>query len=34
MARNTSNKSKDVERAKYFLELLDPIKADLAKLET
>ena len=34
MARNTSNISKDVERAKYFVELLDPIKADLAKLET
>ena len=33
MARNSSNKSNEVERAKYFLELLDPIKADLAKLE-
>jgi hypothetical protein len=33
MARNTSAKSKDIERAKYFLELLDLVKTDFDKLE-
>ncbi|CAF3379419.1 unnamed protein product [Rotaria sp. Silwood1] len=33
IAQNTSNRSKDIERAKYFLEVLDPIKADFNKLE-
>ncbi|CAF3956436.1 unnamed protein product [Rotaria magnacalcarata] len=32
-AQNTSNKSKDIQQAKYFLELFDPIKADFDKLE-
>jgi hypothetical protein len=33
IARNTSNKTKDIERAKYFLEVFDPIKTDFDKLE-
>jgi hypothetical protein len=33
ITRNTSNKSKDIERAKYFLQLFDPIKTDFNKLE-
>jgi hypothetical protein len=33
IARNTSNKTKDIERAKYFLELFDPIKTDFDKFE-
>jgi hypothetical protein len=33
IARNSSNKSKDIERAKYFLEVLDPVKKDFDQLE-
>jgi len=33
IARNTSNKTKDIERARYFLEVFDPIKTDFDKLE-
>ncbi|CAF1544488.1 unnamed protein product, partial [Adineta steineri] len=33
IARDTSNKDKDIDRAKYFLELFDPVKADFNKLE-
>lgn len=33
VARNSSNKSKDIERAKYFIELFDSVKADFDKLE-
>ena len=33
ITRNASNKSKDVERAKHFLELFDPIKKDFDKFE-
>ncbi len=33
IASNTSNKTKDIERAKYFLELFDPIKTDFDKFD-
>jgi len=33
IAKNTSNKTKDIERARYFLEVFDPIKTDFDKLE-
>lgn len=33
IARSSSSKTKDIERAKYFLELLDPVKVDFDKLE-
>jgi hypothetical protein len=33
IARNSSNKTKEIERAKYFLAVLDPIKTDFDKLE-
>ncbi|CAF3644553.1 unnamed protein product [Adineta steineri] len=33
IVRDTSNKDKDIDRAKYFLELFDPVKADFNKLE-
>lgn len=33
VTRNTSSKNKDIERAKYFLEVLDPVKKDFDKLE-
>ncbi|CAF5087060.1 unnamed protein product, partial [Rotaria sp. Silwood1] len=33
VARNTSSKTKDLERAKYFLQLFDPVKANFDNLE-
>ena len=33
IARSTSNKSKDIERATYFLELLEPVKKEFQSLE-
>ncbi|CAF0783257.1 unnamed protein product [Rotaria sordida] len=33
VARNTSSKTQDLERAKYFLQLFDPVKANFDNLE-
>ncbi|CAF5102664.1 unnamed protein product, partial [Rotaria sp. Silwood1] len=33
VARNTSSKTKDLERAKYFLQLFDPEEANFDNLE-
>lgn len=33
MARNTSSKTRDLERAKYFLQLFNPVKANFDNLE-
>ncbi|CAF2056597.1 unnamed protein product [Rotaria magnacalcarata] len=33
MSKNTSSKTKDLERAKYFLQLFDPIKGNFENLE-
>jgi ElaB/YqjD/DUF883 family membrane-anchored ribosome-binding protein len=33
IARNASSKTKDLERAKYFLQLFDPVKANFENLE-
>jgi len=33
ITKNTSNKTKDIERAQYFLEVFDSIKTDFDKLE-
>jgi hypothetical protein len=33
ITKNTSNKTKDIERAKYFLEVFASIKTDFDKLE-
>lgn len=32
-AKGGSSKDKDIDRAKYFLEVLDPLKPDVDKLE-
>jgi dynein heavy chain 2 len=33
IAKNASSKTKDLERAKYFLQLFDPVKANFENLE-
>ncbi|UJR10563.1 hypothetical protein I4U23_014763 [Adineta vaga] len=33
IVKSNSSKDKDIERAKYFLEVLDPVKTDFEKLE-
>ena len=33
ISRSGSSKAKDIERAKYFLELLDPVKKDFNNLD-
>ena len=33
IAKNTSSKTKDLERATYFIELFDPVKANFENLE-
>jgi hypothetical protein len=33
IAKSASSKTKDLERAKYFLQLFDPVKANFENLE-